>query len=64
MDTKTGHVVEDADGVSVAVLDRSVDGAGVANAMTKGRVPWCILAPPASGNVYLSLHSSMPARVD
>lgn len=30
MDTENGHLIEDADGVSVAVLDVGVDGAGVA----------------------------------
>lgn len=31
MDTEDGHLVEDADGVSVAVLDADVDGAGAAS---------------------------------
>lgn len=34
MDTENGHLIEDADGVSVAVLGTDVDGAGVASKTT------------------------------
>ena len=34
MDAENGHLIEDADGVSVAVRDASVDGAGVASKTT------------------------------
>ncbi|WSP87520.1 transposase [Streptomyces sp. NBC_01233] len=34
MDAENGHLIEDADGVSVAVFDRDVDGAGVTSKMT------------------------------
>ncbi|MER6431666.1 hypothetical protein ABT272_28640 [Streptomyces sp900105245] len=34
MDEENGHLIEDADGVSVAVFDRDVDGAGVTSKTT------------------------------
>lgn len=34
MDAENGHLIEDADGVSVAVLDDGVDGAGVTSKTT------------------------------